>query len=256
MLKRQKRPRALGPVWLRWVMFLGGSLCMGLAVAVAVQWVVTGSLSIVWEWFVKWPTYLLLTGVLYGAVVFTLGALLGRLWLSAILVGVAGLVLSLVDYFKTAINGTPLVLADFGLAAQVGEVAGVAGELRPPVDFWMAMIALGMCVGILILVRRLTLLTGRCRFVTFSVALALTIGLFSTQGAQAAGQLIGCGQVGVFIGRDERRGDAHKQQSARKADHRHGQRQRGTQTEQQHGGKRCERQQRGLLHLITRKADR
>ena len=107
MLKRQKRPRALGPVWLRWVMFLGGSLCMGLAVAVAVQWVVTGSLSIVWEWFVKWPTYLLLTGVLYGAVVFTLGALLGRLWLSAILVGVAGLVLSLVDYFKTAINGTP-----------------------------------------------------------------------------------------------------------------------------------------------------
>ena len=35
--------------------------------------------------------------------------------------------------------------------------------------------------------RRLTLLTGRCRFVTFSVALALTIGLFSTQGAQAAG---------------------------------------------------------------------
>ena len=85
-MKRQKRPRALGPVWLRWVMFLGGSLCMGLAVAVAVQWVVTGSLSIVWEWFVKWPTYLLLTGVLYGAVVFTLGALLGRLWLSAILV--------------------------------------------------------------------------------------------------------------------------------------------------------------------------
>ena len=71
-MKRQKRPRALGPVWLRWVMFLGGSLCMGLAVAVAVQWVVTGSLSIVWEWFVKWPTYLLLTGVLYGAVVFTL----------------------------------------------------------------------------------------------------------------------------------------------------------------------------------------
>ncbi len=88
--------------------------------------------------------------------------------------------LSLVDYFKTAINGTPLVLADFGLAAQVGEGGRCGGRLRPPVDFWMAMIALGMCVGILILVRRLTLLTGRCRFVTFSVSLALTIGLFST----------------------------------------------------------------------------
>ena len=97
-------------------MFLGGSLCMGLAAAVAVQWVVTGSLSIVWEWFLKWPAYLLLTGLLYGAVVFTLGALLGRLWLSAVVVGAAGLILSLVDYFKTAINGTPLELAEIGRA--------------------------------------------------------------------------------------------------------------------------------------------
>ena len=187
MLKRQKRPRALGPAWLRWGMFLGGSLCMGLAVAVAVQWVITGSLSLVWEWFVKWPAYLLLTGLLCAAVVFTLGALLGRLWLSAILVGAVGLILSLVDYFKTSINGTPLELADFGLAAQVGEVAGVAGALCPPVDFWMALAALGICVGILFLVRRLTVLTGRCRFLTGSMALALTMGLFSTQGAQMAG---------------------------------------------------------------------
>ena len=58
-------------------MFLGGSLCMGLAAAVAVQWVVTGSLSIVCAWFVQWPAYLLLPGLLSGAVVFTLGALLG-----------------------------------------------------------------------------------------------------------------------------------------------------------------------------------
>mgnify|MGYP001634461401 FL=1 len=172
-------------------MFLGGSLCMGLAAAVAVQWVVTGSLSIVWEWFVKWPAYLLLTGLLYGAVVFTLGALLGRLWLSAVVVGAAGLILSLVDYFKTAINGTPLELADFGLASQLGEVAGVAGELRPPVDFWMALAALAICVGILVLVRRLTVLAGRCRFLSFSVALALTVGLFTVQGAQAAGAVFG-----------------------------------------------------------------
>ena len=78
-VKRQKRARTLGPAWLRWILFFGGSLCMGLSVAVAVQWVITGSLSIVWEWFVKWPAYLLLTGVLYSAVVFTLGAQLGRL---------------------------------------------------------------------------------------------------------------------------------------------------------------------------------
>ena len=190
-MRRQKRARTMGPAWLRWGMFLGGGLCMGLAVAVAVQWVITGSLSIVWEWFVKWPTYLLLTGLLYSAVVFTLGALLGRLWLSSVLVGAVGLILSLVDYFKTAINGTPLELADFGLATQVGEVAGVAGALRPPVDFWMALVALAICAGILFLVRRLTALTGRCRFLSFSIALALTMGLFSTQGAQTAGAVFG-----------------------------------------------------------------
>lgn len=162
---------------------------MGLAVAVASQWVITGSLSIVWEWFLKWPTYLPLTGLLYGVVVFLLGALLGRLWLSAVLVGAAGLILSLVDYFKTAINGTPLELADFGLASQLGEVAGVAGTLRPPQDFWMALIALGLCVLILVLVRRLTVLTGRVRFLSFSLSLVMALGLFSSRGAQVVGPL-------------------------------------------------------------------
>ena len=79
----------------------------------------------------KWPTYLLLTGVLYGAVVFTLGALLGRLWLSAILVGVAGLVLSLVDYFKTAINGTPLVLAGLRPGGTGGRGGRCGGRAAP-----------------------------------------------------------------------------------------------------------------------------
>lgn len=185
----KRRRQALGPLWLRLVMFLGGSLCMGMAVAVAVQWVVTGSVGDIREWFEKWPTYLLLTGVLCGAVVFTLGALLGRLWLSAVLVGAAGLVLALVDYFKTTINGTPLELADFGLATQLGDVAGVAGTLRPPEDFWRALIALAICAGLLFLVRRLTVFSGRVRFLTFSISLALTVGLFSAPGAQAVGEV-------------------------------------------------------------------
>ena len=190
-LKTKESHRPLGPAWLRWGLALGGSLCMGLALGVAMQWVATGSLAEVWEWFTKWPTYLLLTGILYGLAVFALGALLGRIWLSAVLVGAAAMVLCLVDYFKNAINGTPLELADFGLAAQAGEVAGVAGELRPPTDFWMALIALTLCVVILVLVRRLTALTGQVRFLSGSVALALGLGLLSTQGAQAAGALFG-----------------------------------------------------------------
>ena len=85
---------------------------MGLGAAVAIQWVATGSLSVIWEWFVKWPSYLLLTGLLLGSAVLVLGALIGRLWPAGILVGAVSLILSLVDYFKNAINGTPLSLAD------------------------------------------------------------------------------------------------------------------------------------------------
>ena len=191
LARKPKRSRTLGPVWLRWALCAAAAFCMGLGAATAVQWVATGSLSTVWEWFVKWPSYLLLTAAGLGALVLTLGALVGRLWIAGALVGAVSLILSLVDYFKNAINGTPLELADFGLASQLGEVAGVAGELRPPVDFWMALAALAICVGILVLVRRLTVLTGRCRFLSFSVALALTVGLFTVQGAQAAGAVFG-----------------------------------------------------------------
>ena len=187
-LKTNKVPRTLGPWWLRCLLCVAAAFCMGLGAAVAVQWVATGSLSVVWEWFVKWPSYLLLTGVLLGSVVLALGALLGRLWPAGILVGAVSLILSLVDYFKNAINGTPLSLADFGLATQLGQVAGVAGELKPPVDFWMALIALGICVGLLVLTRPLTAVSGRCRFLTFGLSLAAAVGLCTTAGAARAAE--------------------------------------------------------------------
>ncbi len=190
-LNNKKIPRTLGPVWLRWVLFAAASLCMGLGAAVAVQWVATGSLSTVWEWFVKWPSYLLLTAAGLGAVTAALGALLGRLWLSGVLVGAVTLILSLVDYFKTAINGTPLSLADFGLATQVGQVAGVAGDLTPPADFWMALIALAVCVGLLVLTAPLTRLTGRSRFAAFSLALSAAVGLCTPAGAARAAEGFG-----------------------------------------------------------------
>ena len=187
--QEKKKPRTLGPEWLRCVLFVAGAMCMGLAAAVAVQWVVTGSLSIVWEWFVKWPSYLLLTAVGLGIFVLVLGAMVGRLWPAGTLVGAAALILSLVDYFKNAINGTPLSLADFGLATQLGQVAGVAGELKPPVDFWMALIAIGLCVGLLVLTGPLTAVAGRRRFVIFSLSMAAAVGLCTPAGAARAGEL-------------------------------------------------------------------
>ena len=188
-LKKKTIPRTLGPWWLRWALCAAAAFCMGLGAAAAVQWVATGSLSTVWEWFVKWPGYLLLTAAGLGAVVLALGALIGRLWIAGTLVGAVTLVLSLVDYFKNAINGTPLSLADFGLATQLGQVAGVAGELKPPTDFWMALVAVAICVGLLAMTAPLTRISGRCRFVTGSLALAAALGLCTAGGAARTADL-------------------------------------------------------------------
>ena len=175
----KKIPKEIGPGWLRWLLNLAASACMGAAVAVSVQWIITGSLSLVWEWAEKWKTFLPLTILLYSAAVYLMGALAGRLWLSGILVSVVGLGLALVDYFKIAINGAPLCLADFGLAAQLGNVAGVAGDLHPPVDFWYALAGLTVCVLLLAVTAPLTRLRKTPRYVQMAAAILLSVILFT-----------------------------------------------------------------------------
>ena len=189
ILKKQLQTIGLG--CLRWILFAAGALCMGLAVTVAVQWTVSGTLPAVWGWIVKYPANLAMTTLLYGVAVAVLGALTGRLWISGALVGLAGLLLALVDYFKLAINGSPLELADFGLAAQLGTVAGLAGDLTPPADFWMALIALAACTALLALTRRLTALRGRVRFLTFSFFVLLAVMLATPSGAREIGGRLG-----------------------------------------------------------------
>lgn len=187
VLKKQKLP-----LWLRCVLYAAGALCMGLATAVAVQWVVTGSIGKeVWPWFLENPGYLLLTALLYGAVTALLGFVTGHLAIAGGLVGFLALALSLVDYFKNAINGTPLELADFGLATQLGQVAGVAGDLTPPVDFWRAAAALVLCVALLALLGRFTRLRGRARLTGGAVSLMLTALLFTGFGAGLLGPVFG-----------------------------------------------------------------
>ena len=53
-----KKKPAIGPAWFRWLMFTAASLCMGLAVAAAMQWVNLGTLTLVWEWVRTYPTHL------------------------------------------------------------------------------------------------------------------------------------------------------------------------------------------------------
>ena len=180
------------PLWLRCVLYAAGALCMGLAAAVGVQWVVTGSIGKeVWPWFLENPGYLLLTALLYGAVTALLGFVTGHLAIAGGIVGFVALALSLVDYFKNAINGTPLELADFGLATQLGQVAGVAGTLTPPVDFWRAAVALALCVVLLALLGRFTRLRGRARLTGGAVSLVLAGLLFTGFGAGLLGPAFG-----------------------------------------------------------------
>lgn len=170
-----KRKAPIGPLWLRWPLFTAAALCMGLAITAAMQWIALGTLPAIAEWARTYPAHLLMTALLYAVPVFFLGTLTGRLWTAAIPVGAAGLILALVDYFKNAINGTPLELADFGLAAQAGNVAGLAGDLTPPEDFWLACGLLLFCVAALFATQRLTALEEgavRARSCLFSLTLA------------------------------------------------------------------------------------
>jgi len=172
-LKKTSKP--IGPQWLRWLLFTTASLCFALAATLAMQWIALGTLPAILEWARTYPSSLLMTTLLYAVPVFLLGTITGRLWIAAIPVGAAGLILALVDYFKNAINGTPLELADFGLAKQAGNVAGLAGDLTPPEDFWLAAAALLLCTALLFLTRRLTALEGgtiRARSCLFSLTLA------------------------------------------------------------------------------------
>ncbi len=164
---------------------------MGTAVTVAVQWVISDTLPAVFWWAEHYPQPFLMTVLLYSAFIFTGGALTGRLWLSGAAVGGVGLAFALVDYFKNVINGTPLTLEDFGLAAQAGNVASLAGELTPPEDFWTALAAIVVCVVLLLATARLTRIEGRVRFLTFGVSLAAVLGLCTVSGSGAVAKRFG-----------------------------------------------------------------
>ena len=95
------------------------------------------------------------------------------------------------DYFKNAINGTPLELADFGLAKQAGNVAGLAGDLTPPEDFYPAAAGLLLCVLLLLLTRRLTALEGTARGRCCLCSLTLAGILLTGTGTRAVGSWLG-----------------------------------------------------------------
>lgn len=184
-MKRSFFSKTIGPQWLRALLFGILSLLMGIAAAAGGQWVVEGSLAQgLWPWVSEFPAYLLLSGVLYGVLTALLGAASGSLAIGGCGASALSLVLALVDFFKLAINGSPLEMADFSLAAKLGEIMGVAGDLRPPAAFWQALAVLAVWIGLLALCAPLTRLYGPWRFLAGSWALVAMLGLFSEQGAR------------------------------------------------------------------------
>jgi hypothetical protein len=59
------------------------------------------------------------------------------------------------------------------------------------VDFWMALIALAICVGLLALTAPLTRISGRSRFLALALALPAAVSLCTPAGAARAAEVFG-----------------------------------------------------------------
>ena len=97
-----------------------------------------------------------LRAVLLGWILLAVPALLvyalsGRLWCAWLVSALPCLLLSLVSYYKTAINGAPLEISDFTLIGQFGEIAGFAlPQLRVPAAVWIAVLSFALVLALLI----------------------------------------------------------------------------------------------------------
>lgn len=187
--RRHYRGRLRASAWSQWRAFCLSSLFMGLAITGAVEAVRVGNFMDMCAWAAERIGSFFLSGVLYGAAVGLLGAVVGKLWVSGLLVSVIGLAAALVNHFKLRIDGTPLVLSDFGLIGQAGDVAGVAGELSPPGVFWRAVWLLTFCVLVLFFLSEWTRTRGLDRVVPVLLSAALTFCLFSAGMTMPVGAL-------------------------------------------------------------------
>ena len=165
------------------------ALAFGSAATFAMEWIALGDAQAALEWCRGALAPFCLTAVFYGGAALCLALLTGRLWVGALGASVVGVGLALVSYFKFAINGSPLELEDFGMIGQLDQVMGVAGDLTIPRFAWAAMGMLALVIlFFLLLGKKLTLGSGRTRFVLLTVELVLILGVVIGPGASALGQ--------------------------------------------------------------------
>lgn len=176
----------------KFVGFTIGAWLIGCCIAFCVEWIVKGGAKAALDWCASAPVYFSFTGVLYGMVVFLLGGLTNQLWFSGLLTAVPAVILALVDYFKTAIDGTPLEVQDFGMIGSLEHIIEVAGDLTIPAHAWHAMSALMAVFLVFLFLRKLLCPpTARCRFLIFALGLTLIVSSLLRPGMLLLGQSFG-----------------------------------------------------------------
>ncbi len=190
-LQKHTNKNSLSNTVLTVALLLAGSILIFLAV----QIVATQSLSETPTWILRHP----LTSLTSIAAIFVVSAsfygLTGRPTPSFLLTGVPALVLCVISYFKTAINGIPLLITDFSFAGSLAEILGFAfPQLRPTVEITASVLII-TATDILIHTvdkrkkLRFSFWPGRAVLLTVSsclTALCLFTGLFLTPAADAA----------------------------------------------------------------------
>ena len=90
------------------------------------QWIALQHPWMAVQWMVTHPVAVLSTWLLLLAVLLPVFGLLGRVFPAVLLAALPTLVLSLVSFYKTVFNGTPLQLSDLALAGNFFEIAAFA----------------------------------------------------------------------------------------------------------------------------------
>ena len=167
--------------------FPWGPVCLGvllfltpLVTVAACQTVSLQSAGEAWAWIGSHPGAAALSWLLLLALLGMLWGLLRLLSLAALLSQGIPLVLTLISYYKTIINGEPLMLTDFALAGDLGTVAGYAGARLTLSGATLgailavaAMALLGLAADLLL--PRLRARQGMAAFGVLALALALAV---------------------------------------------------------------------------------
>lgn len=166
MTYRRRRDRQLPLVTALALLALSALLAALLPQLVTLQGVQP---ALSWAWRHPGPVLLVFLGLL--ALESALFAGLGRLWPAFLLTALPPFILALVSFYKTRINGTPLLLEDLHLSGNLLHIAGYAGaRLRLT---WPSLLAIGLLAAGTLGLAWLPRLRGRVRLALLLPGLAL-----------------------------------------------------------------------------------